>query len=265
MVCAGSCKCICMGISRPQRTDLIRKDAAVELSLRLEALLAVIDPHSVLADIGTDHAFLPIELIRRGVCRKVIACDVGAGPLQRAADHVKEAGLCDQIETRLADGLLGLCPGEADAVVIAGMGGALMASILEKAEGMGILEHLDQLVLQPQSEFEKVREAMQHLGFTAVKERMVEDRGKFYWIISAVRNADTVLAVSSSQAKPWAARYGTLLPGSKDPVFLSYMERQIRKTEMLLRELEGKEGEAASSRRNELMKTLQDLNEIFTM
>lgn len=237
----------------------------MELSSRLEALLAVIDPHDVLADIGTDHAFLPIELIRRGVCRKVIACDVGAGPLQRAEEHVKEAGLEGRIETRLADGLLGLCPGEAEAVVIAGMGGALMASILEKAEGTGVLEGLKQLVLQPQSEYEKVRTAMQNLGFTAVKESMVEDRGKYYWIISSVRNKDPKLACPSSQIRPWAARYGTLMPGSKDPVFLSYMERQIRKTELLLKELEGKEGAAAALRREELQKELQDLNEICTM
>ena len=100
------------------------------LSDRLSAAASMITPGNRLADIGTDHGFVPIDLVRRRIIPSAIAMDVNRGPLERAREHIEEAGLEGLIQTRLSDGLQALEEGEADSVLIAGMGGALTVRIL---------------------------------------------------------------------------------------------------------------------------------------
>ena len=104
----------------------------MKLSDRLERIAAkaagVTEGYA--ADVGTDHGFVPIRLIESGKVKHVVAMDVRKGPLERACEHVGEYHMEDQIETRLSDGLKELKPGEADTVIIAGMGGELMLRIL---------------------------------------------------------------------------------------------------------------------------------------
>ena len=89
-----------------------------------------------MADVGTDHGFVPIRLMETGTVRHVVAMDVRKGPLSRAAEHVREYHMEDRIETRLSDGLQELKAGEADTVIIAGMGGELMLRILRDGAHM---------------------------------------------------------------------------------------------------------------------------------
>ncbi|MCL1845538.1 MAG: class I SAM-dependent methyltransferase, partial [Defluviitaleaceae bacterium] len=120
---------------------------AARLSPRLAAVLSCVEKCGVLADIGTDHAYLPIEAVRAGLCERAIACDVSVGPLEFAARNIRAAGLCDEtfcneaddnswqtyglIETRLGDGLAPLAADKADCIVIAGMGGMKIIEILQ--------------------------------------------------------------------------------------------------------------------------------------
>ena len=106
-----------------------------------------------LADIGTDHAFLPIELIRQEKICHAIAMDINQGPLKAAKEHIAACGYENQIETRLSDGMAALAPGEACSAVIAGMGGALTVHIL--TEGKEKAGQMKELILQPQSELWK--------------------------------------------------------------------------------------------------------------
>ena len=108
------------------------KRQTMKLSKRLEMIASFVKPGSRLADIGTDHGYIPIALTERGVILSALAMDVRKGPLERAREHIGEAGLAEQIETRLSDGLEKLKAGEADTVVIAGMGGELEIHILEE-------------------------------------------------------------------------------------------------------------------------------------
>lgn len=130
------------------------------------------------ADVGTDHGYIPIYLVEQGSCKRAIAMDIRKGPLQRAKEHIEEHQLGAYIQTRLSDGLAALKNGEADAVVIAGMGGATMQGILEA--GKDVITPGTVLVLQPQSEVAQFRNYLKENGFELLAEDMVCEDGKFY-------------------------------------------------------------------------------------
>ena len=119
--------------------------------IRLQAVAHQVKIHCVTADIGCDHGITSIYLIEQGLADHVIAMDINEGPLERAREHVTESGLTEQIELRLSDGAKKLVPGEADTLLVSGMGGALICKILE--DSPEIVERVQELVLSPQSEW----------------------------------------------------------------------------------------------------------------
>lgn len=106
----------------------------MKLPKRLEQIVAMVPPCRTAADIGCDHAYVSIALRERGKAERVLACDVRPGPLEQAKANISRAGLADSIETRLGDGLQPVQTGEAETVILAGMGGELMLRILEGRE-----------------------------------------------------------------------------------------------------------------------------------
>ncbi len=153
----------------------------MELSRRLETIIEMISPGKMVADIGTDHGFVPIELVRRGICTAGIAADVGEGPLARAKEHIEKAGLHKKIQTRQGDGLSPLVPGEADRLVIAGMGGPLMARIL--SQGENVAREIQEMILSPQSEIEMFRRFLRENHYNIVEERALWDEKKYYVVL----------------------------------------------------------------------------------
>ena len=137
----------------------------MQISKRLETVAGMVTSGRTVADIGTDHAYIPIYLIQENRAECAVAMDVNRGPLQRAKEHILQYGLEDRIDTRLSDGLAALSAGEADSVIIAGMGGPLTVRILE--EGADRLENCAELILQPQSEIGLVRSYLQEKGWRA--------------------------------------------------------------------------------------------------
>ena len=119
----------------------------MELSKRLRMNASFVTPGNRLADVGTDHGYIPIALCLEGVIPSALAMDVNPGPLERAKEHIQQFDLETDIHTRLSDGVQALCPGEADSVLIAGMGGALTVKILEAGEK--VLASVKELILQP--------------------------------------------------------------------------------------------------------------------
>lgn len=224
----------------------------MKLSQRLETVASFVSEGSNLADIGTDHGYIPIALVLRGVVPSAIAIDVRPGPLKRAADHIAEYHLEEKITTRLGDGLTGLNPGEADTVVIAGMGGELVIHILE--EGHHLWEDVKQWVLSPQSELDKVRSYLAEHGFSISREDMVEEDGKYY----------TVMDVSRGTMKPMspaACLYGPGLIETKNPVLRRFLERERKQIEQILEQLAGRETETARERRFQLQLQLEWVKE----
>ena len=150
----------------------------MQLSKRLQAVAGLLSEWDCIADIGTDHGYIPIYLIEEKRCKRAIAMDVRKGPLSRAEEHIQQYGLEDVITTRLSDGVLALEKGEADAIVVAGMGGNLVIHILE--DGAEIMKTVKECILQPQSELEKVRRYLRENHYKIVAEDMVIEDGKYY-------------------------------------------------------------------------------------
>ena len=150
----------------------------MQLSMRLRMNASLVTPGNRLADVGTDHGYIPIALVEEGVIPSALAMDVNEGPLMRAEEHIRLSGLVPYIETRLSDGLEKLGCGEADSVLVAGMGGPLIIRIL--SEGKRQLAGVRELIVQPQSEIGLVRHFLEESGWNIDVEDMVREDGKYY-------------------------------------------------------------------------------------
>jgi len=152
---------------------------------RLQAVADFVPLASTVADIGTDHGYLAIELFKINSTRRVIAADLNAGPCQAARRTISEAGFSEVIEVRQGDGLAALTPGEVDTVCIAGMGGKLEADILEARPD--VTAKLQCLVLQPQNGFEYLRGWLYDHNWHIEDERLSKVDGRVYQIIKAIQ------------------------------------------------------------------------------
>lgn len=162
----------------------------IKLSNRLQAVADYVTPGSRLADIGSDHALLPASLLLGGRCPRAIAGELNLGPMQAAQRQAAAAGLTDRLDVRQGDGLEVLEPGEADTVTISGMGGALIRSILEKGKADGKLDSVRELVLQPNIGEDAVRSWLLEEQWYLDGETILEEDGKTYEILHAVRTDD---------------------------------------------------------------------------
>lgn len=154
----------------------------MNLSLRLTEVKNTVIPCDFGADVGCDHGFVAISLVKEGKVGKMLAMDVNKGPLEGCLENIKAEGAEDRISVRLSDGLKAVSEDEAlDTVIIAGMGGALTTRIL--TDGKDKLKSIKQLVLSPQSETFLVRKWLRENGYNIQKESMVLDAGKYYFIM----------------------------------------------------------------------------------
>ncbi len=193
----------------------------VKLSNRLLAVASFVTNGNVLADVGTDHGYIPIYLLQMKRIKGAIAMDINAGPLDRAKEHIAMFGLNDYIETRLSDGVAALTPGEVDAILIAGMGGGLVMHILE--EGKEVCHQAKELILQPQSELERVRNYLWSNGYVILEENMVLEDEKFY---PMMRVQYQNLIDEESAQNVLFCRYGKHLLEQKHEVLLEYLKRE---------------------------------------
>ena len=195
----------------------------VKLSNRLLAVASFVTEGNVLADVGTDHGYIPIYLLQEKRIPKAIAMDINEGPLQRAKEHIDMYELKDYIETRLSDGVAALTPGEVDTVLVAGMGGGLVMHILE--EGKEVCRQAKELILQPQSELERVRAYLWSNGYVILGEDMVLEDEKFY---PMMRVAYQNVIDSEAAENLLFCRYGKQLLEKKHVVLEEYLKREER-------------------------------------
>ena len=206
-----------------------------QLPKRLETIIERMPTSGCLADVGCDHAYVAIEAVRRGRAARALACDVRKGPLQQAAEHILCAGLAGKIETRLSDGLEKVAPGEADTVVVAGMGGPLMERILQ-----GRLEDFAYFVLSPQSEIPHFRRFLLAEGMQIDEETMLIDEGKYYVILNVSQRADAASS-DSMYVTEEDFLYGGCLLRRLDPVLKSFLEKEKTRYEGILRQTDSLE------------------------
>jgi tRNA (adenine22-N1)-methyltransferase len=151
----------------------------------MRAVVNMVQPCNSIADIGCDHGYVAIELVKSNICNHVIAMDINKGPLERALANIREQNMTDKIETRLSNGTKAINPGEVDGIICAGMGGRLVISILE--DGRELVSNMKQLILQPQSEIDEVRYYLRLNGFKIIKEDMVLEDGKYYPMMRVIK------------------------------------------------------------------------------
>ncbi len=217
------------------------------MSRRMQKLASLVTEGNRLADVGTDHGYIPIALVQAGKIPSAIAMDVNRGPLARAEAHIREAGLATYIETRLSDGLRELGAEDADTVLIAGMGGMLILRIL--TEGIPHLSGVEELILQPQSDVYRVRDWLQKHGYRVETEELVEEDGKYYPMMRAVRGQERRM----EQAELY---YGKAEVQRSPEVLRSYLETKLQEGQRILLKLEanGKEDTARAQEIKESMK-----------
>lgn len=151
------------------------------LDSRLALCASFVRKGARLADIGTDHAYLPVWLCRCGVCPSAIAADINPAPLESGARAVAEAGLTDKIETRLSNGLREIRQDEADDIVIAGMGGDLIAEIIgDCAYAQDKNKHF---ILQPMTRSENLLRWLDANGFSVLRQDCCTAAKKCYTVI----------------------------------------------------------------------------------
>ena len=198
------------------------------ISKRLELVASFVPQGSILLDVGSDHAYLPIELVDRGQIEAAIAGEVVEGPYQSAVKNVERHGLKEKIQVRLANGLAAFEEADQVSVItIAGMGGRLIATILE--EGLDKLANVERLILQPNNREDDLRIWLQDHSFQIVAESILEEAGKFY----------EILVVEAGQMKLSASdlRFGPFLSKEVSPVFVQKWQKEAAKLEFALSQI----------------------------
>lgn len=248
----------------------------MKLSRRLSALAEWVPQGARLADIGTDHALLPVFLAGGGRVSLAIAGDVNAGPVEAAKRQVKEAGLEELVSVRLGDGLAVIAPGEVDTVSIAGMGGSLMVRILE--QGKASLSGVRTLILSPHVAEDQVRRWLVSQAYVIDKETLIEEDGVIYTIVRAVkvddeseakaRNAalyDTaVLAPALPRVSPSLMHeLGPLLLREPPEAFRRKWEQEILKRERVILQLQHAEAPEAAEKAREWQQDVLEIREVL--
>ncbi len=155
----------------------------MQLDSRLSAVASLVRKNTKFADIGTDHAYLPVFLIKNGTIDKAIAADLRKGPLENARETAEAYNLTEKIELRLSDGLDKFTVGEVNEIAVAGMGGLLISQFIERTDW---LKNKDiHLILQPMTHAEELRKTLFDNGFIIDKEVATTDKEKLYIVISA--------------------------------------------------------------------------------
>ena len=226
----------------------------MELSKRLYAVASLVTEGASVADIGTDHGYVPIYLMKNKIASKVIALDINKGPLERARMHVIGHGLKGQIETRLSDGLKNVKPGEVDTMIAAGMGGGLVIKILN--DSREVVDQLTYCILQPQSEIAKVRKYLAKNQLKIVDEDMVEEDGKFYPMMKVVHG-------EPEKYEEYEYIYGKKLLEKKHIVLKKYLLREQCSKQSILEQLRVRleNSESARQRAVEMIDELELINQ----
>lgn len=228
----------------------------IKLSKRLKTICAQLLKHKKLADIGTDHAYLPCYAVLKGVVPYAIGTEVNAGPYQSAASFVKRLRLQKYIDIRLGDGLSVIEKGEAEQIVIAGMGGSLIVKILDN--GKEKLHEVQRLILQPNVAADKVRRWLYENGWTIVDENILEEDGMVYEIVVAEPGKDDRVFTEKDFL------FGPYLHEEKSAVFRKKWRNELNKLEKILHELrKAGESDKVQVKREEVERTICLIEEVL--
>lgn len=218
------------------------------LGARLALCASMVREGTALADVGTDHAYLPVWLAKQGIIRSAVAVDVRPGPLERAKQNIEKFGVGEQVNARLSDGLNEVRPEEADDIVIAGMGGEMILNIVGRAAWLRNPEK--NLILQPMTKEEELRRGLLKLGFSVREEQAVLEEHHVYTVMRC--------AFSPGQ-KP---QYNELFPyigllTGDTPAGRAYLQREEKRLSNFVRGLEASGDDSGASTLLEICRQLE--------
>ncbi|MCY6371801.1 tRNA (adenine(22)-N(1))-methyltransferase [Clostridium ganghwense] len=226
----------------------------MNISNRLKVIGEMVDNCEVICDIGTDHAYLPIYLIKKYVCNKAVASDINKGPVEKAKFNVKREGLSDKISCRLGGGFTTIKPFEVDGAVIAGMGGNLIRDIIE--ERKNVFQSLKFVILQPVQNPEILRQYIYEVGYDIIDEELCFDEDKYYEIIKIKYNNKPIKVESIYY------EISKRLIEKKHPLIGDYIKFKIEKYTNILKYI-GNETQSVKKRKEEVEDKIKKLEELL--
>ncbi|CCL33630.1 SAM-dependent methyltransferase [Clostridioides difficile] len=228
----------------------------MKLTDRLLKIASLVSDGKKIADIGTDHGYIPVYLLKEGKVPFAVLADVNKGPLDNAHKEVIQNNLLDKVDLRLGSGIEILEIGEVEEVIIAGMGGILISELLEAKKE--VAHNVEKLILQPMQAQEELRYYLLNNGYEILKEVLVREDFRIYEIIVAKYTGKNTIIEDEIYYE-----VGIKLLENKDSLFNDFIEKKIKTYSSIVNKLEGKNGEAIDKKRKESEVAIKKLENLI--
>ncbi len=226
----------------------------VKLTPRLEKIASLVKKDSKVADIGTDHGYIPLFLLQNNISSFAIASDVNKKPLESAENNIKIYGYNEKIQTRLGGGLTTLKAGEVDTIIIAGMGGLLIADILEASPE--ILNTAKTFILQPMQAQEELRKYVVQKGFSIKKDLLVKEDHRIYEVMVIEKGIQTVV-------DEIYYLIGFHIKDNPIPLVEEFIQRKLMTYDKIIQDVKGQKTESATEKYQMAVSRLSKLKEVL--
>ncbi|HDN2399677.1 TPA: SAM-dependent methyltransferase [Clostridioides difficile] len=228
----------------------------MKLTDRLLKIASLVSDGKKIADIGTDHGYIPVYLLKEGKVPFAVLADVNKGPLDNAHKEVIQNNLLDKVDLRLGSGIEILEIGEVEEVIIAGMGGILISELLEAKKE--VAHNVEKLILQPMQAQEELRYYLLNNGYEILEEVLVREDFRIYEIIVAKYTGKNTIIEDEIYYE-----VGIKLLENKDSLFNDFIEKKIETYSSIVNKLEGKNGEAIDKKRKESEVAIKKLENLI--
>ena len=228
----------------------------MKLTDRLLKIASLVSDGKKIADIGTDHGYIPVYLLKEGKVPFAVLADVNKGPLDNAHKEVIQNNLLDKVDLRLGSGIEILEIGEVEEVIIAGMGGILISELLEAKKE--VAHNVEKLILQPMQAQEELRYYLLNNGYEILEEVLVREDFRIYEIIVAKYTGKNTIIEDEIYYE-----VGIKLLENKDSLFNYFIEKKIKTYSSIVNKLEGKNGEAIDKKRKESEVAIKKLENLI--
>ncbi|PBE28468.1 tRNA (adenine(22)-N(1))-methyltransferase [Clostridioides difficile] len=228
----------------------------MKLTDRLLKIASLVSDGKKIADIGTDHGYIPVYLLKEGKVPFAVLADVNKGPLDNAHKEVIQNNLLDKVDLRLGSGIEILEIGEVEEVIIAGMGGILISELLEAKKE--VAHNVEKLILQPMQAQEELRYYLLNNGYEILEEVLVREDFRIYEIIVAKYTGKNTIIEDEIYYE-----VGIKLLENKDSLFNDFIEKKIKTYSSIVNKLEEKNGEAIDKKRKESEVAIKKLENLI--
>ena len=224
----------------------------MKLTDRLLKIASLVDEGKKIADIGTDHGYIPVYLLNNNKINYAILADVNKGPLDNAKKEVRHNKLDDKVDLRLGSGLEVLNQNEVDEVIIAGMGGILISELLEAKKSVS--QTVEKLILQPMQAQNELRKYLYNNGYEILNEVLVKEDFRIYEIIVAKYTGK-----NTEVSDDIYYEIGSKLIENNDKLLNEFINKKLNSYEGIISKLEGKNGPSIEAKRNSTINTIKKL------